>query len=259
MPQSQQTNNRGGVERPRPFWVKRLNSHFFNVMSKQIIVTAIIHLEKRGRSASGRYGKFLRPDKCPHPQATDLHLWEGRELSIAEFNEMFPIAMRSVVGTDRVFGQIIVREVDVEGDALETEAMDKLKKEHEAAIEELNAEHGEALKFVQAEKAEAVSLSQDVVNAFTATHNANLAEAKARIEELEAIILGYTSQPNPAAEKPAAETISEEGSQVEAPLVEAAPPVAGEQPEASVTAIPDAKAEELKAKAAPKAKSAPKK
>ena len=189
-------------------------------------VTAIIHLEKRGRSASGRYGKFLRPDKCPHPQATDLHLWEGRELSIVEFNEMFPVAMRSVMGTDRVFGQVIEREV--EGEALDPEALAKLKAEHEAAIEELNREHGEALKFVQGE-----------VNDFTEKHNARVKTLEDTIDDLRTQLefrQQPTSQPNPEAEKPADETISEETAQVADPLVEAAPPVAGEQPEASVTA-----------------------
>lgn len=213
-------------------------------------VTAIIHLAKRGRSASGRYGKFLRPDKAPHALATDLHLWEGRELSVAEFNTLFPTALKSVLGTDTVFGQIIVREVeDAEGEGgAGDEALEKLKKEHEAAIEALK----DAFKT---EKAEAVSLSQDVVNAFTATHNANLELAKARIAELEALIpaAGEATKPEVVASEPAKETLSEESHGI--PLVdEAAPLAAGEQPAVAAAPPPEVVIEAAPEPAKPKDK-----
>ena len=209
-------------------------------MIKQV-VTAIIHLVKKGRTANSRYGKFLRPDKAPHADATDLHLWEGRELSIKEFNELMPVAIRSVVATDTVFGKIIVREVEgTEGDAAELET---LKKEHEAAIEALKTEFQTNLTEVQVG-----------VNEFTATHNAKLAQAIARIAELEA------TKPEAGASEPASDTIPEETSK--SPVDEAAPSAAGEQSAdaaASSSETAEATAEPAKAAAKKPAKAAAKK
>ena len=207
-------------------------------MIKQV-VTAIIHLVKKGRTANSRYGKFLRPDKAPHADATDLHLWEGRELSIQEFNELMPVAIRSVVATDTVFGKIIVREVEsAEGDAAE---MEKLKKEHEAKIEALKTEFQTNLAEVQVG-----------VNEFTSTHNAKLAQAMARIAELEA------TKPEVVASEPASDTISEETSK--SPVDKAAPSAAGEQSaDAAASETAEATAEPAKAAAKKPAKAAAKK
>ena len=182
-------------------------------------VTAIIHLVKRGRTTTARYGQFLRPDKAPHPCATDLHLWLGRELSIQEFNEMLPKAIRSVLSTDTVYAQIIEREVP--GD--EPDAAD---------LEAVKAEHAAQIAMIQAG-----------LDEFTAEHNKNLEEARARILELEALL-------------PASDTISKDAgpsSEVgEPPDVEAAPSAAGEQSADAAATISDKP--KAKAKDKPKAK-----
>jgi hypothetical protein len=205
-------------------------------------VTAIIHLVKKGRTANSRYGKFLRPDKAPHPDAMDLHLWEGRELSIQEFNELMPVAIRSVVATDTVFGKIIVREGEAaEGDAA---LLETLKKEHEQTLLNLKAEHQTNLEQVQAG-----------VNEFVATHNANLELAKTRIDELEAQILASeATKPEVVASEPATDTISEESH--ETSVVEAAPSAAGEQPTVAA-ATGETAPPEVVTEAAPEAPEAP--
>lgn len=205
-------------------------------------VTAIIHLIKKGRTANSRYGKFLRPDKAPHPDATDLHLWEGRELSIQEFNELMPVAIRSVVATDTVFGKIIVREVEAaKGDAA---LLETLKKEHEQTLQNLKAEHQTNLEQVQ-----------QSVNEFVQTHNANLELAKTRIAELEAQILASeATKPEVVASEPATDTISEESH--ETSVVEAAPSVAGEQPAVAAATVETAQPE-MVTDAAPEAPEAP--
>lgn len=179
-------------------------------------VTAIIHLVKRGRTTTARYGQFLRPDKAPHPCATDLHLWLGRELSIQEFNEQLPKAIRSVLSTDTVYAQIIEREV-----------------EHPT----------EDLEAVKAEHAAQIAMIQAGLDEFTADHNKNLEEARARILELEALL-------------PASDTISKDAgpsSEVgEPPDVEAAPSAAGEQSADAAATISDKP--KAKAKDKPKAK-----
>ena len=74
------------------------------VKVKQKVVSFLIHLRKMSRNASSRYGRFFRPDKPPHPEAQDLHLWLGRELTLQEFNAEFGPAVKSVLPTDTVFG-----------------------------------------------------------------------------------------------------------------------------------------------------------
>jgi hypothetical protein len=212
-------------------------------------VTAIIHLVKRGRTTTARYGQFLRPDKAPHPCATDLHLWLGRELSIQEFNEQLPKAIRSVLSTDTVYSQIIEREVP--GDEPDAAALETLKKAHEEAMEALKGEHAVALANVQ-----------QGVNEFTAEHNEKLEWARDRIAELEAAIPaadpagGETTKPEAVASEPASDTISKDAgpsSEVgEPPVVEAAPSAAGEQ-SADAAATPSDKPK-AKAKDKPKAK-----
>ena len=207
-------------------------------------VTAIIHLVKRGRTTSARYGQFLRPDKAPHECATDLHLWLGRELSLQEFNEQMPKAIRSVLSTDTVFAQMIEREVP--GDEPAAAALDALKKEHEDALAALKTEHEQALASVQ-----------QGVNEFTAEHNEKLEWARARIASLEAA-LAEATKPEPViveAGESAEVNIPGEAAPPSCevgklPVVEAAPSAAGEQL-ADAAATPTDKP---KAKAKAKAK-----
>lgn len=132
-------------------------------------VSAIIHLfHKKGRTTNSRYGQFIRPDKSPHPEAQDLHLWLGRELSIEEFNEQLPKAIRSVMTTDPVSCKILVRPGADEAGSAE-------------AIEALKKEHAEALEAVQA----GVNTFTEEVNAQIAAANEELASKAARIAELE--------------------------------------------------------------------------
>lgn len=197
-------------------------------------VTAIIHLVKRGRTTTARYGQFLRPDKAPHPCATDLHLWLGRELSIQEFNEMLPKAIRSVLSTDTVYAQIIEREVP--GD--EPDAAD---------LEAVKAEHAAQIAMIQAG-----------LDEFTAEHNKNLEDARARILELESALpsVGEATKPEAVAVEPASDTNSLENappSEVGNSLVvEAAPSAAGEQSADAAATISDKP--KAKAKDKPKAK-----
>ena len=197
-------------------------------------VTAIIHLVKRGRTTTARYGQFLRPDKAPHACATDLHLWLGRELSIQEFNEQLPKAIRSVLSTDTVYAQIIEREVP--GDEPDAAALETLKKEHE----------------------EALASVQQGVNEFTAEHNEKLEWVRDRIAELEAAlpVAGEATKPEAVVPEPASDTNSQEnappsevGNSAE---VEAAPSAAGEQPADAAATISDKP--KGKAKDKPKAK-----
>jgi|GEM_PF-3419186 len=208
-------------------------------------VTAIIHLVKRGRTTTARYGQFLRPDKAPHACATDLHLWLGRELSIQEFNEQLPKAIRSVLSTDTVYAQIIEREM--EGDEPAAAALEAMKKEHEDALAALKVEHAAALANVQ-----------QGVNEFTAEHNEKLEWARDRIAELEAAlpVAGEATKPEVMAVEPASDTISKDAgpsSEVGAPpVVEAAPSAAGEQSADAAATISDKP--KAKAKDKPKAK-----
>lgn len=221
-------------------------------------VTAIIHLVKRGRTTTARYGQFLRPDKPPHACATDLHLWLGRELSIQEFNEQLPKAIRSVLSTDTVYAQIIEREV--EGDQTDAAALEALKQAHEKAMEALKSEHAQALQAVQ-----------QGVNDFTAEHNEKLEWARDRISELEASLAsaaaapaaetaaGDATKPGAVASETASDTISQDAgpsSEVGEPsVVEAAPLAAGEQPaDAAATPASSDKTPKVKAKDKPKAK-----
>jgi hypothetical protein len=153
-------------------------------------ITAAIHLLKRSRNANARYGKFVRPDKAPHPSLQDLHLWLGRELSIEEFNREFPAAVKCVLTTDQVFGTIIEREG--EDDATKND-LEALKQEHEDKLAAI----------------------QSGVNAFTADANLQIAAANdqlatqaARIAELEKQLAEATK---PAAEgsTPSPEVVDE--------------------------------------------------
>lgn len=194
-------------------------------MSSQ--VSAIIFLfHKKGRTTNSRYGQFIRPDKSPHPEAQDLHLWLGRELSIEEFNEQLPKAIKSVLTTDPVACKIIVRPGE-EAEAGSAEALEALKKEH----------------------AEAVEAMQAGVNAFTADVNGKLEAAQAEIEardariaelcaELEVFKLPPETQPAEEAPDVSESTESQEPPQAapmgeaEAPAAEGAPatPVASPTP-----------------------------
>jgi hypothetical protein len=166
-------------------------------------VSAIIFLfHKKGRTTNSRYGQFVRPDKSPHPDAQDLHLWLGRELTIDEFNDELPKAIRSVLTTDPVSCRIIVRGAD-EADTTE-------------AIETLKAEHAAALEAVQAG-----------VNAFTAEANSNIALLNAANDEQAVTI--RTLETELAALKGASDATKPESLEPsEAPVVEAAPAPAGE-------------------------------
>jgi len=72
-------------------------------------ISALIHLRPLGRFAPARVGEFNRPDKPTHPTAEGLHLWKGRELTVAEFNTEFPIAIKRMQGGEAVHGRIIER------------------------------------------------------------------------------------------------------------------------------------------------------
>lgn len=149
-------------------------------------VTAIIHVTERSRFVPGRYGQFVRPDGQP------LHMWLGRELTIAEFNEQWPKAVKSV--PDSVHVQIIER--PDESDMI-------LKSEHEKAM----------------------SAVQAGVDEFTKQCNDIIATKDTRILELEKALAAVpTSQPlvntEPVVE-PLPETVPEVLEQVpETPVVE---------------------------------------
>jgi len=164
-------------------------------------VSAIIFLfHKKGRTTNARYGQFVRPDKSPHPEAQDLHLWQGRELSIAEFNDELPKAIRSVLTTDPVGCRILVRPGADEAGGAET----------------LKAEHAAALEAVQA----GVNEFTAEANLTIAAANEELAAKAAHIRVLEtelAALKGASDATNPSLEPSPA------------PLVEAAPSPAGEQ------------------------------
>lgn len=163
------------------------------VKVKQKVVSFLIHLRKMSRNASSRYGRFFRPDKPPHPEAQDLHLWLGRELTLQEFNAEFGPAVKSVLPTDTVFGRAIEREIDVDasGDA-----------GHAAALEALKKQHADEIAAIQAG-----------VNAFTAQANLDIAAANecmkqqaARITELENQLAGGAPPVKPPAESVPAES-----------------------------------------------------
>lgn len=124
-------------------------------------ISFLIHLRKMNRNSNARYGRFVRPDKPPHPDATDLHLWLGRELSLEEFNEQFDVAVRSVLTTDTVFGKAITREVLEPAGEADLALLESLKRQH----------------------AEEIAAIQEMVNTFTADANVKLREASAQIEE----------------------------------------------------------------------------
>jgi len=174
-------------------------------------VSAIIHLfHKKGRTTNSRYGQFIRPDKSPHPDAQDLHLWLGRELSIDEFNVELPKAIRSVLTTDPVSCRILVRPGADEAGTAE-------------AIEALKAEHAAALEAVQAR-----------VNAFTAQANSDIALLNAANDEQAAHI--RTLETELAALQGASDATNLESLEpVTVPLVEAAPAPAGESAQDAVS------------------------
>ena len=173
-------------------------------------VSAIIFLfHKKGRTTNSRYGQFVRPDKSPHPEAQDLHLWLGRELSVEEFNLELPKALRSVLTTDPVSCKVIIRASADEAGSAEI-------------IEALKAEHASALEAVQAG-----------VNAFTATANSDIAllnaandDLVAKCQSLETELADLKSASD--ANKPELLEPSP------APLVEAAPVPAGESVQVAV-------------------------
>lgn len=139
-------------------------------------VTAIIHVTERSRFVPGRYGQFVRPDGQP------LHLWLGRELTIAEFNEQWPKAVKSV--PDTVHVQIIER--PDESDTI------------------LKSDHKQAMSAVQAS-----------VDEFTKQCNDIIATKYARISELEKALAAVpTTTPPVAKETPKEEaqekTVTEE-------------------------------------------------
>lgn len=153
-------------------------------------ITAIIHISQRSGFAPARYGQFVRADGQPNGQK--LHMWLGRELTIAEFNEQFPKAVKSV--PDEVFAKIIER--PDENDTV-------LKSDHEKAM----------------------SAVQAGVDEFTKQCNDIIATKDTRILELEKALAAVpTSQPlvntEPVVE-PLPETVPEVLEQVPAtPVVE---------------------------------------
>lgn len=129
-------------------------------------VTAIIHVTQRSRFVPGRYGQFVRPDGQP------LHLWLGRELTIAEFNEHWPKAVKSV--PDTVHVQIIER--PDESDTI------------------LKSDHEQAMSAVQAG-----------VDEFTKQCNDIIATKDARISELEKALAAVPTTPLPVLAEPVTE------------------------------------------------------
>lgn len=185
-------------------------------------VTAIIHVTERSRFVPGRYGQFVRPDGQP------LHLWLGRELTIAEFNEQWPKAVKSV--PDTVHVQIIER--PDESDTI------------------LKADHEQAMSAVQAG-----------VDEFTKQCNDIIATKDIRISELEKALAAVPTTPLPVVEvveqvteKPVVEPVIEEAPKTEV-IAEASPAVVVEPTvNESLTVVdPAAPAAAPKAKAKAKA------
>lgn len=129
-------------------------------MVKRKVTSFLIHLRKMNRNSNARYGRFVRPDKPPHPDAADLHLWQGRELTLEEFNQQFDVAVRSVLTTDTVFGKAIVREVLEPAGEADSALLESLRRQH----------------------ADEIAAIQEGVNEFTADANVKLREASAQIE-----------------------------------------------------------------------------
>jgi len=130
-------------------------------------VTVIIHVNERSRYTPGRYGQFVRPD------GQKLHMWLGRELTIAEFNEHWPKAVKSV--PDTVHVKIIER--PDESDTM-------LKSEHEKAM----------------------SAAQAGVDEFTKQCNDIIATKDSRISELEKALAAVPTTPLPVLAEPVAES-----------------------------------------------------
>lgn len=154
-------------------------------------VTAIIHVTQRSRFVPGRYGQFVRPDGQP------LHLWLGRELTIAEFNEQWPKAVKSV--PDTVHVKIIER--PDESDTI------------------LKSDHEQAMSAVQAG-----------VDEFTKQCNDIIATKDARISELEKPLAAVPTTPLPVLAEPVVEVVEQV---TEKPVVE---PVIEEAPKTEVIA-----------------------
>lgn len=118
-------------------------------------ISVIIHLRKQSNFAPARIGQFVRPDK------QELHMWLGREMTLAEFDAQWLKAVKSIP-TETVHVKHVVREVP-----------DNAEASYEAKIQAL----------------------QNGVNEFTDLCNEQLAIRDARIAALEAELNNFRAGP----------------------------------------------------------------
>ena len=154
-------------------------------------VSAIIHLRRQGRFSPARSGQFVRPDKPPHPDAEGLHLWQGRALTVEEFNTEWAKAVRTQAGgMEALHATLLLTPIEGEQGGAAAEEIAKLKAAHE----------------------EQISNVQEGVDEFVAKHNATLAAKDARIAELEALLEAAPEtepKPEPSPEDKPAEALAE--------------------------------------------------
>lgn len=121
-------------------------------------VRAIIYVSQKSRWAPARYGQFVRPDNQP------LHLWKGRELTVEEFNEEWPKAVKSV--TDEVHAKILVdsEAAAVGENFISKEVHEKALNEAQAAVDEFTKQCNARLEGLQQALDEATARETDLKN-----------------------------------------------------------------------------------------------